>query len=127
MMKNDCTYPLRELPAAVLVDYAEQRPHLLLSDTGLVPCLLALPPPRPLDLLQHSLHVRTLRNVLICQQFYFKLFEIHWSVPALVKTIEYFLDILRGQVVCYAFKECYNLRETQGMVIVNIDALEQFH
>ena len=57
---------------------------------------------------------------------YFKFYEIHWSVPALVEAIEYIFDIFCWQVVCYAFEEGNNLRETQGMVIVYIDTLEQF-
>ena len=57
---------------------------------------------------------------------YFEFCEIHWSVPTLVEAIEYFLYVICGQVVCYAFEEGDNLRETQGMVIVHIYALEQF-
>ena len=57
---------------------------------------------------------------------YFEFCEVHWSVSALVEAIEYFLDIICGQVVRYAFEEGNNLMETQGMVIVHINALEKF-
>ena len=70
------------------------------------------------------------RNSLIVKpqtppKLYFKLLEVHCSVSRFVQTVENLLNVFCREVVSDALQERDHLRQAEGAITVDINAVEQ--
>ena len=64
-------------------------------------------------------------SVLFCGVLYLKFFEINATIPRVIETIKYLLDVLCGNVIGDGLEEEDHLRHGQHAAAIGVDTPEE--